>query len=84
MPAGHRLWLGRIVDLASSAYGVRGVGITPSEEQAALARERVAAAGLPTGSNWPARLARPRTAAGIDKVVKVGMFEHVGHQQSAR
>ncbi len=77
-------WGGLLIR-AARQYGVRGVGITLSEEQAALARERVAAAGLADRieirlQDWLDLEPQPE----FDKVVSVGMFEHVGHQQSAR
>lgn len=71
-------WGGLIV-YAAERYGVEAVGITLSERQAELARERIAAAGL-------ARRARVevldyRSLPGderFDRVVSVGMVEHVG------
>jgi cyclopropane-fatty-acyl-phospholipid synthase len=58
---------------AARKYGCEVVGITVSKEQAALARERCA--GLPV----TIELADWRSVAGrFDKIVSVGMFEHVG------
>ena len=67
---------------AAQRYGVAAVGITLSEQQAALARERVAAAGLADRveillldyRDLPLRFAE----GSFDKVASVGMFEHVG------
>jgi cyclopropane-fatty-acyl-phospholipid synthase len=58
---------------AARKYGCEVVGITVSKEQAALARERCA--GLPV----TIELADGRSVGGrFDKIVSVGMFEHVG------
>jgi cyclopropane-fatty-acyl-phospholipid synthase len=58
---------------AASEYGVEVVGITVSREQQQLARERCA--GLPVDI----RLMDYRKLTGrFDKLVSVGMFEHVG------
>jgi cyclopropane-fatty-acyl-phospholipid synthase len=69
---------------AAQRFGVRGVGITLSEEQAALARERVRAAGL-TG-RVEIRVADYRDVRDgpYDKVASVGMVEHVGVAQLGR
>lgn len=58
---------------AAEQHGVRVLGVTVSREQLALARERCA--------GWPVELllADYRTLSGrFDRVVSVGMFEHVG------
>ena len=69
---------GSLVIHAATHYGVRAVGVTISPAQAALARERVRAAGL--SDRVEIRLADYRdTADGpYDKVASVGMVEHVG------
>jgi cyclopropane-fatty-acyl-phospholipid synthase len=76
--AGERLldigcgW-GGLARFAAENYGVEVVGITVSKEQQKLARERCA--GLPVS----VELMDYRDLAGqFDKVVSVGMFEHVG------
>jgi cyclopropane-fatty-acyl-phospholipid synthase len=63
---------------AAGRYGATVVGVTLSVEQAALARERVAAAGL--GDRIEIRVQDYReTADGpFDAVSSVGMAEHVG------
>jgi cyclopropane-fatty-acyl-phospholipid synthase len=63
---------------AAERFGVRGVGITLSEEQAALARERVRAAGLQ--EQIEIRIADYREVhdGPYDKIASVGMVEHVG------
>jgi cyclopropane-fatty-acyl-phospholipid synthase len=68
---------------AAERHGARGVGITVSEEQAALARERVRDAGL--GDRIEIRVADYREVADgpYDKIASVGMVEHVGLGQLA-
>jgi cyclopropane-fatty-acyl-phospholipid synthase len=66
---------------AAEHYGVRGVGITLSEQQAALARERVLEAGL--AGQIEIRIADYREVRDgpYDKIASVGMVEHVGAAQ---
>jgi cyclopropane-fatty-acyl-phospholipid synthase len=63
---------------AASVYGARGVGITLSEPQAELARERVVAAGL--GDRLEIRVQDYRDVVDgpFDVVSSIGMAEHVG------
>jgi cyclopropane-fatty-acyl-phospholipid synthase len=70
---------GSLVLHAAERYGVRATGITLSERQAAFARARIAGAGLEDCCRIEVRDYRdlPRGAV-FDKVVSVGMFEHVG------
>lgn len=71
-------WGGLVIH-AASRYGVEAVGITLSEPQAALANERIRRAGLSDRCRVEVRDYRevdgPST---YDKMVSVGMFEHVG------
>ena len=70
---------GALVMHAARHYGVQAVGITLSEEQQALAAERIAEAGLLGSCHVEIR--DYRDAAGIgpfDKIASVGMVEHVG------
>lgn len=68
---------GALVLRATQKYGARCVGITLSENQAALARERIAQAGL--DDRIEIRLQDYRDVSGrFDRVTSVGMFEHVG------
>ncbi|MFL0671835.1 MAG: class I SAM-dependent methyltransferase [Erythrobacter sp.] len=75
-------WGGMAIYLARH-YDVRVTGITLSEEQAALAREKVAAAGLSDRVSIELVDYRDFAAAGrrFDRIVSVGMFEHVGQAQ---
>ena len=70
---------GSLVLHAAECYGVRPTGITLSERQATLARARIAEAGLADRCRIEVRDYRdlPRQVD-FDKVVSVGMFEHVG------
>ncbi|HEY4276729.1 MAG TPA: cyclopropane-fatty-acyl-phospholipid synthase family protein [Conexibacter sp.] len=72
---------GALLIHAAERHGVRGVGITLSEQQAALARERVREAGL--ADRIEIRVADYRQVADgpYDKIASVGMVEHVGIAQ---
>lgn len=64
---------------AAEGYGADVFGITLSEPQAEVARERVAAAGLEERCRIEVRDYRELDGREtFDKVVSVGMFEHVG------
>lgn len=69
---------GSFMKFAAERYGVRCVGVTISAEQAALGRERCA--GLPIEF----RLTDYRTLdERFDRIVSLGMFEHVGQKNHA-
>jgi cyclopropane-fatty-acyl-phospholipid synthase len=70
---------GGLVKYAAERHGVQAVGITLSEPQAELARERIAEAGLSERCTVEVRDYRdlPDDAA-FDKIASVGMVEHVG------
>ncbi len=69
---------GGLAEYAARRFGCQVVGATVSKEQAALARERCA--GLPV----TVELADWRSLSGRrDKIVSVGMFEHVGPKNYA-
>jgi cyclopropane-fatty-acyl-phospholipid synthase len=76
-------WGGLIVH-AAQHYGVRAVGITLSDNQFALAKERVRAAGLEQQVEvllLDYRDAPERFGEGtFDKISSIGMFEHVGQK----
>ena len=64
---------GSFLKFAAEKYGAKGVGITVSKEQAALAREKCK--GLPIDI----RFEDYRDTTGkFDHIISVGMFEHVG------
>lgn len=70
---------GALVMRAAEKYGARCVGITLSENQYALAQERVRQAGL--SDRVEIRLQDYRNVTGrFDRITSVGMFEHVGLQ----
>jgi cyclopropane-fatty-acyl-phospholipid synthase len=73
---------GALVIRAAQQFGARCVGVTLSEKQFELARERVARAGLQ--DRIEIRLQDYRDVAGqFDRITSVGMFEHVGVQHLA-
>jgi cyclopropane-fatty-acyl-phospholipid synthase len=75
-------WGGMAIHLAKH-HDVRVTGITLSEEQAALARDRVRAAGVADKVTILLEDYRDTAASGrrFDRIVSVGMFEHVGRAQ---
>jgi cyclopropane-fatty-acyl-phospholipid synthase len=84
MRAGERLldigcgWGGLIIH-AAQHYDVEALGITLSENQAKLANERIARAGVQDRCRVELTDYRDLNEAGeFDKLVSVGMFEHVG------
>jgi cyclopropane-fatty-acyl-phospholipid synthase len=71
-------WGGLIMH-AAKHYGVDATGITLSENQAALATERIEQAGLSDRCRVTIRDYRTLNAAdGYDKISSIGMVEHVG------
>jgi cyclopropane-fatty-acyl-phospholipid synthase len=76
---------GGLILYAAERYGVNATGITLSEPQAAVARERIVRAGLADRCRVEVCDYRALTAGHpFDKVVSVGMIEHVGRSQLAR
>ena len=82
LASGHTLldigcgW-GALLIRAAQQYDIRCVGVTLSQNQCDLARERVQAAGL--ADRVDIRLQDYRDLAGqFDRIASVGMFEHVG------
>jgi cyclopropane-fatty-acyl-phospholipid synthase len=72
---------GGLVMHAAEHYGVNALGITLSEPQAELARKRIAEAGL--GDRCRVEVLDYRDVPPkekFDKIVSVGMFEHVGRK----
>ncbi len=84
--AGERLldlgcgW-GSLVLHAAANHGVRAVGVTVSEPQAALARRRVRDAGLQDRVEIRVADYRELDDGPYDKLASVGMYEHVGAEQ---
>jgi cyclopropane-fatty-acyl-phospholipid synthase len=74
---------GSFVIHAAANHGVRAVGITLSPAQAALARQRVAEAGLEGRVEIRVADYRDLGAAGerYDAIASIGMVEHVGANQ---
>ncbi|MDN6855125.1 C17 cyclopropane fatty acid synthase CfaB [Pseudomonas sp. CAN2814] len=71
---------GGLARLAAREFGAQVHGITLSEEQLKLGRERVKAEGLEDQVTLELLDYRDLPRDGrYDKVVSVGMFEHVGH-----
>jgi cyclopropane-fatty-acyl-phospholipid synthase len=66
---------------AASRHGVEVVGITLSEPQAALARERVRAAGLDGRVSIRVQDYRDLAGERFDAIASIGMVEHVGARQ---
>ncbi|MHA6333253.1 class I SAM-dependent methyltransferase [Qipengyuania sp. CAU 1752] len=75
-------WGGMAIYLAQN-FDVHVRGITLSEEQVALARQRVDAAGVTDRVDIELVDYRDLATAGVsfDRIVSVGMFEHVGRPQ---
>ena len=63
---------------AAQAYGARVVGVTLSREQAAYARQRVAAAGVDDLVEIRVQDYRDVTDGPYDAISSIGMAEHVG------
>jgi cyclopropane-fatty-acyl-phospholipid synthase len=86
LTAGERLldigcgW-GSLLIHAAANYGIRAVGVTLSEPQAQLARERVAEAGLSRRVEVRAQDYRELDDGPFDKIASVGMYEHVGRSE---
>jgi cyclopropane-fatty-acyl-phospholipid synthase len=74
-------WGGLVIH-AAQRYGVEALGITLSERQAALARERIASAGL--ADRCRVELRHYQDLPGersFDKIASIGMVEHVGDRR---
>ena len=71
-------WGGLIIH-ATEHYGVDATGITLSENQASLAKERIERAGLGNRCRVAIRDYRTLNASdAYDKIASIGMIEHVG------
>ncbi|MHA6689315.1 cyclopropane fatty acyl phospholipid synthase [Devosia sp. A449] len=79
MPGMHILDIGSgwggFLQFAAERYGVSGVGVTVSKEQAALANTRTAGLKVET------KLLDYQALDGqFDRIISIGMFEHVGYK----
>jgi cyclopropane-fatty-acyl-phospholipid synthase len=72
---------GSLVLHAAVHHGVSALGVTLSEPQAELARQRVAAAGLEDRVEVRVLDYRELDEQPFDKIASVGMYEHVGRAQ---
>ena len=73
---------GALVRHATEHYGVHATGVTLSPAQAALAEARIRDAGLAGRVDIQVRDYRTLSPdEPFDKIVSVGMFEHVGRRQ---
>lgn len=70
-------WGGMVMH-AARHHGVTAVGVTISQQQAALARKRVADAGLADRVEIRVQDYRDVTDGPFDAISSIGMFEHVG------
>jgi cyclopropane-fatty-acyl-phospholipid synthase len=68
---------GALVCHAAQHYGVRATGVTLAEEQAQLARDKIARLGLQDRAEVVLKDYRHMEGE-FDKISSVGMFEHVG------
>jgi len=68
---------------AAARHGTRGVGVTLSDSQAQLARRRVAEQGLSHLVEIRVSDYREIADGPFDKIVSVGMYEHVGRAELA-
>jgi cyclopropane-fatty-acyl-phospholipid synthase len=69
---------------AADRHGVRGVGVTLSQQQADLARARVREARLSDLVEIRTADYREMRDGPFDKIVSVGMYEHVGRSELGR
>ncbi len=70
---------GALIIRAAKKFGARATGVTLSENQYALAKERIKAEGLEDRCTVRIQDYRDLEGDGIfDKIASVGMFEHVG------
>lgn len=68
---------GALIMRAAENFGAKALGITLSQNQYDLARERISAAGL--ADRCEVRIEDYRDVSGVfDRIASVGMFEHVG------
>lgn len=73
---------GALIIHAAGQFGADALGITLSEQQAELARQRVREAGLEDRCRVEVRDYRELDDDAFDRVASVGMFEHVGRSRA--
>jgi cyclopropane-fatty-acyl-phospholipid synthase len=66
---------------AAQRYGARVLGITLSEPQASLARERAAEAGVSDKVEFRVMDYRDLAGERFDRIASIGMVEHVGEER---
>jgi cyclopropane-fatty-acyl-phospholipid synthase len=69
---------GGLVQYAARHYGVTALGVTLSEKQADYAKGEIDRAGLADRAEVAFQDYRDLETGQVDKIVSVGMFEHVG------
>jgi cyclopropane-fatty-acyl-phospholipid synthase len=69
---------GGLAITAAQEYGVKSLGVTLSDKQAAYAKEKAARLSLSDRAQIEMRDYRDLEPESFDKIVSVGMFEHVG------
>lgn len=69
---------GGLAITAAKNYGVKAVGVTISDEQVAYAQDKIASMSLGDQVSIEMRDYRDLEHESFDKIVSVGMFEHVG------
>ena len=74
---------GALVTRAATEFGAYVLGVTLSEAQYEEARRRIAAAGMTERARVEKWDYRELPATTFDKIVSVGMFEHVGRAKLA-
>ena len=77
---------GALMITAAEVYGVQGLGVTLSEEQLSRSREAAKLAGVDDRVTFELCDYRELAARGqkFDRVISVGMFEHVGRANHER
>ena len=71
---------GSFMGYAAERYGVRCIGVTVSSEQADYARERYASLPLDFRLQDYRELSPATLGGPVERVVSIGMFEHVGRR----
>ncbi|MDR3424413.1 MAG: class I SAM-dependent methyltransferase [Alphaproteobacteria bacterium] len=74
-------WGGFLI-YAAKRYGIKGKGVTLSAEQAGLAQQRIEALGLTDQIKIEIKDYQ-QVQESFDKIVSIGMFEHVGKRNFA-